>query len=402
MSGSLSSMRVANAKKAFVTRRVPKEHIQTLIESQDPPQAGDLLLARVDQIGHHGRLENAQGRREHLFIGDEIIVAYGNRYAPDQFEAEVPADLGPSHLVAAGGIASQMLSQHERVDEPTSITPLGLLGDKFGRKINLRDYALQEPEISRTVPVIAVVGASMNSGKTTMAACLARGLREAGQIVGSAKVTGTGAGGDVWKMRDAGTRIALDFTDAGYASTYKVSLAELDDICRVLYGNLAAYDCTALVIEVADGLCQQETAQLLQSATFKDLVDGVLFAAGETMSAAGAVTRLQADDHPVLGVGGRMTRAPLAIREAEATLDLPCYTSEMLVQPHVAADIMAKATQRMIDRTPTLFGRSLEAEQASAQLIALKDSVGANKPQEFDNDADGKVVAVAGKVRTTA
>jgi hypothetical protein len=36
-----------------------------------------------------------------LFVGDEILVAYGHRYAPAQFLAEVPPDLGGCHLNAA-------------------------------------------------------------------------------------------------------------------------------------------------------------------------------------------------------------------------------------------------------------------------------------------------------------
>jgi len=45
------------------------------------------------------------GRRQTLFEGDEIIVAYANRHAPDQFEAEVPDSLSDCHLVASGGVA---------------------------------------------------------------------------------------------------------------------------------------------------------------------------------------------------------------------------------------------------------------------------------------------------------
>ena len=35
----------------------------------------------------------------------EIMVAYGNRYAPDQFEAELPKTMASCHLAAAGGVA---------------------------------------------------------------------------------------------------------------------------------------------------------------------------------------------------------------------------------------------------------------------------------------------------------
>ena len=59
----------------------------------------------------------------------------------------------------------------------------------------------------------------MNSGKTTTAASLIHGLKRAGLKVAAVKVTGTGSGGDLWSMSDAGAATTLDFTDLGHAST---------------------------------------------------------------------------------------------------------------------------------------------------------------------------------------
>ena len=64
-----------------------------------------------------------------MLPGDEIIVCYGNRYAPDQFEALVSDDLGLCDLVASGGIASCEVNRHERMLPPTQILPIGLVGD---------------------------------------------------------------------------------------------------------------------------------------------------------------------------------------------------------------------------------------------------------------------------------
>ena len=61
----------------------------------------------------------------------------------------------------------------------------------------------------------------MNSGKTTTAAHLIKGLVQAGLKVGAAKLTGTGAVGDIWLMQDAGANLVLDFTDTGFPSTYR-------------------------------------------------------------------------------------------------------------------------------------------------------------------------------------
>jgi hypothetical protein len=101
--------RLRAAKKActthFVADAVASEpHRWSVLSGSDvAPVAGDVVLARVAGLGQHQRLESPHSRRQTLFPGDEVLVAYGHRYAPDQFEAEVPADLGPVHLIAAGG-----------------------------------------------------------------------------------------------------------------------------------------------------------------------------------------------------------------------------------------------------------------------------------------------------------
>lgn len=375
MMATLSAARVRKAKRAFVTRRVGAGRIRTLVCGDVLPRAGDLLLARVAKIGHHGRLENPHGRRMHLFSGDEIIACYANRYAPDQFEAEVPTNLGPAHLVAAGGIIGRALSWHDRIVRPTAVMPIALLGDASGRVLNLEDFSLGVPGRTRPKkPAIAVVGASMNSGKTTMAASLVKGLVRAGHVVGAAKLTGTGAGGDIWKLKDAGATTVLDFTDAGFASTYRVGASELERICHVLFGRLASSRCSALVLEVADGLYQQETANLLQSSAFQQHVQGILFAAGEAMSAAAAVEWLRANGHPVLGLGGRITRAPLAKREAESAAMVPCYTNHLLQLPHIAAALLSKAVELLSDRAQVAPESSAVRGRIGAELLALGPS----------------------------
>src|SRR5918992_1305105 len=197
--------RLQRAKSAFTTRHVRPEARCTVLTGPLTPDPGDLVLARVDQLGKHARIERTDGRRSALFCGDEIVVCYGNRYATDQYEAEVPSDLGECHLVAGGGVAARVLSQHGMVGNATAITPIGLVGDRKGRRLNLRDWGLPPgaPSAQRP-PTIAVVGSAMNAGKTDTAAHLVRGLAAAGFTAGAAKVTGTGSGGDTWLYVDAG------------------------------------------------------------------------------------------------------------------------------------------------------------------------------------------------------
>lgn len=334
----LSAEHLASAKAAYTTRRIPKEKMATLLTGQLQPMPGDLVLARVAKLGQHERIELGTGRLAPLFIDDEIIVCYGNRYAPDQFEAEVPDHLYKCHLIAAGGIAAQCLSNHGRMKPATEIVPVGLLGDMAGRRLNLRDWALP---IASSTPgsyplTIAVAGTSMNAGKTTTAAHLIKGLVRAGLKVGAAKVTGTGAGGDTWLMRDAGASPVVDFTDAGYPSTYRVSPEETENIFRRLMAHLRLAGVDVCVLEIADGLFQQETANLLRAPFFQAAISGLIFAAGDALGAAGGVQWLRGQNLPVIAVSGMLTLSPLASREAEHATGLPVLRSEKISSADVA------------------------------------------------------------------
>jgi molybdopterin-guanine dinucleotide biosynthesis protein len=328
--------RISNAKWAYTTRRVTQATSWSLVGKNVTPRAGDLVLAQVKRIGQHKRIELPSGRRARLFVGDDVVVAYGNRYAPDQFEAVVPEDLGPCHLVAAGGIASQMVFKHEAVKNPTSLSPVGLLTNDEGKVVNLNDFALPPNQlIKHRPPVIAVVGSSMNAGKTTTAASLIRGLTQAGLRVNAGKVTGTGAGGDIWFYKDVGAQKVMDFIDAGFPSTYLLSPAQVKQSFLTLLASLADSDPDVIVIEIADGLHQAETADLVASKTFGHHVDGVLFAVADSLGGAYGVERLRSWGINIFAVSGIITRSPLGMREFQDTSDLPVLGSNVLQSPAI-------------------------------------------------------------------
>jgi hypothetical protein len=343
-------IRMRLASWAFTTRRVPQGAASTILRHNGRPEAGDVVLARVDAIGHHGDLQMVSGRRRHLFVGSEVVVAYGNRYASSQFESLVPETLGPCHLVAGGGVASRVVSWHASIAKgPTQITPIGLLGNGQGGRLNLRDFALTpvDPPREYEPTAIAVVGTSMDSGKTQTAVYLVRGLIAAGLRVGYAKVTGTGASGDFWWLKDAGADPVLDFTDVGLVSTYKVGPEELEGILVSLVRHVAAHGVDAIVLEIADGVLQRETAALLDGTAFSRIVGGIVMAAQDSMGAVAGVNWLRQRETPLLALSGLMTAAPLQITEARDATGLPVHDREGLALPEVAVDLLGKAQQHM-------------------------------------------------------
>ena len=328
----LDPNRLQRAKRSYASRRIDVQQAALLVTDQVKPRGGDLVLARVDKLGQHQRIELPSGRRATLYPGDEILVCFGARYASDQFEALVPDDLGACQLVAGGGIAAISVARHSRMKRPTAITPIGLVADHQGRPLNLADFALPRRELPGGTPpfTVAVIGTAMNAGKTTTAAGLVRGMSTCGMRVGVAKVTGTGSGGDRWAMVDAGSHRVLDFTDAGHATTHRLSPVEIETIFTTLTAELSGSGVDAIVLEIADGLLLEETAALVRSHLFRTRVDGVMLAAADSMGACAGVHWLQGQGIEIFGVSGLVTASPLATREAQAALPVAVVDIESI------------------------------------------------------------------------
>lgn len=306
------------------------------------PQAGDVVIARVRTIRNHKRIETETSRKAILYEGAIVAVAYGHRYAADQFLAHVPDGLEPCHLVAAGGVAGTVTECHSKISGPTEIEPLGLLSTSTG-PVNLVDFAPYTTFNPTSAPsdrpeVMAVLGTSMNSGKSTVQSCLVNGLSKAGYKVGAAKITGTGAGNDRMHYFDAGANEVLDFTDFGYSTTFKLDF----DTIRALTVSMIevlSRDNDIILIEIADGIYQDETARLLRDDLFQASVDRVAFAAVDALGAFAGVGSLHDAGLDVSFVSGVVTSSPLATSEASAVLaqhDVPVVGTFDLTDAEVA------------------------------------------------------------------
>jgi len=263
---------------------------------------------------------------------------------------------------------------HEKMHPATTLEPLGLLLDAGHNTLNLRhsvtDHAAPTETDDRPV-IVAVVGAAMNSGKTTSASHLVHGLRGAGLRVGAAKVTGTGAGGDVWMLGDAGASPVYDFTSAGVPSTYLLSPAEILGIFTRLTTRLAREGCQVIVVEVADGVYQQETAGLLGDPAFAAGTDAMLFAASDALGASAGVAWLAQRGLPLLALTGVLSSSPLAMAEAVAETGRPVWGPVQLSDVQSAAALYQdlRAARSLPVAGSPLTAPTLEAAAATG-LVA--------------------------------
>jgi hypothetical protein len=327
-----SPTRLKKTKRAFTTRRVPVRDMQTLVNGEIAPASGNLVLATVQELGKHRKIESVHGRRALMMPGDEILVCYGNRYAPDQYEAIIGEDLGPCDLVAGGGVAARELCRHDRMLPATRIIPIGLVANADGRPLNVFDYRIDYGEPNPTkanlgdMRVIVVAGTAMNSGKTFTAASLIRGFKQSGFRVAGIKSTGTGSGNDLWTMKDMGADVVMDFTDAGFTSTYKIPDEKIEAAVLALIYQASLRKCDYAVVEIADGLQHLETATLLRSHRLRSIVYKAVFAAYDSLGARAGYYEMLELGYKVAAVSGQLTRSPLAMREAAMSVRCPMFT----------------------------------------------------------------------------
>lgn len=331
---------LGNAHWCFSARRVVQADAVALNQNCSRVRPGDLVLARVLEIGQHRGIQLRSGRRATLFPGDLVVMPCGARYAPDQFEGIAEIDPEGTDMLAGGGCLGRARYKNERVRSATTVLPLGCVADRHGKNLNLDAYTLDASSEPSTVPLIAVVGTSMNSGKTLATSKLSHGLRLAGLRVGSIKATGTGSFGDYHQYQDAGAHFVADFSDVGMATTY------LEPVDRIKAGiwrllNAAQADgCDVVVMEIADGLLQQETSALLRDQELKERLSGLVFACGDAVAAQGGVGMLRSFGHEVAVLTGMLSCSPMLASEATTATGVPVLTKSELAEPSEALSVL--------------------------------------------------------------
>jgi len=297
-------------RKLACAPRVPLEY-----SGSAEPTPGDLALVRVERAGFHKHLTTTENRRLRLYPGARFVGVFGNRYASDAYEAEVQGPDNLSLLTGAGMIGT-VKSKHETMADPTQISLVGFVRAAEGGRLNLKNHLFQ-PAPVRRLPrnLIYIVGTGMNSGKTTTAARLIKGLSDLGLNVAACKLTGSVSNRDPDELASAAAGKVTDFSDFGFPSTYLCPRAELLGLFHAMMADVTAGAPDVVLMELADGLLQRETALLLADPEMQRAARGLVFTAESSLSALCGTERLRHLGYRVVAVSGKFTSSPRAIRE---------------------------------------------------------------------------------------
>ena len=308
-----------------LTYEIDGDHLDT------PPVSGDLALFRVTRVGAHTRVINTVNQKVRIYAGDVCIGVFGNRYATDALEAEVQG-LRNLSLLTTAGMVGTVKSKHSSISRTTQVAFLGYLKSSQ-TQINLKrifstNSKVKNCQIDEAINLILVVGSGMNSGKTTTCRKLIKSLTQRGTRVAACKVTGSISPRDTDEMISAGAIYVTDFSDYGFPSTYKCDREELMFLFETMLADLSQYKPDLIIMEIADGVLQRETNQLLNEPLFKKWAKGVIVTADSAPAALYSVEYLQSKGFRTLCLSGSITSSPLYVKEFKDRHDVPVISSK--------------------------------------------------------------------------
>lgn len=353
----------SDIKKALTCQHVRNYTLETALAHTHTPKMGDVGIFRVMQA-NGGYIMDTEKIAVQLFEGDLVMLAFGGRYATNQYEGYVPeSPVLQCQLLGRGGVAGLMTSKNATFRAvPAQLELVGYAVGRSGAVVNTIQHRALDTfnPFSVRAKVILSVGSSMDSGKTTSAAWLCGGLRAAGKRVAYLKLTGTTFPKDAALNRDRGAHFAADFSDFGFPSTYLLDLETMLDLYQSLV-NLACDKGRAeyIVMEIADGLLQRETAMLLDDPGFKSTVHATLFSAGDSLGVLSGLQILKGWGLQPFAVSGLFTASELLIREVKDRIEVPVLRLSDL--------LTARATDWVVSEEESVYSEGIWSDEQQLQ-----------------------------------
>lgn len=325
-------------KQTIATRGITEYTLNQELASTRIPKAGDVGLFQVLEVDRHSSMQCIDKRSHSIFDGDYILAVFGDRYATSQYEGYVPTEvLDVYHIIGAGGVIGIVRTKNAAWEdyEPTTVKLVGYCCDQEGQVMNTLFREKNRTAFTGKVPndakIILSIGSTMDSGKTTTAAHIARGLKTTGKQVAFMKLTGTVYTKDVDYVVDCGADIGVDFSNLGFPSTYLVDEQTILDIYQTLLNELGQNKPEYIVMEIADGLFQRETSMLLRNKAFMSTIHNVIFSCGDSLSVMAGLQVLHGWNINPCMVSGRFTMSPLLITEVTDRMNIPVHTIDHIM-----------------------------------------------------------------------
>ena len=273
------------------------------IDSEIPCEEGVLIAVEVlTAKSSYNTLELTSGRMAQVKRGDVIVGALGHRKALFGYSGHLPEKLEPGdtvQLLNLGGVLGICDSINPTHGQPFDCRVLGVVLDfpYLGQRVGVpARVSQQKPSANGKlsvdgIPVVAMAGTCMNSGKTAAACAIVSRFRHNGLVVDAFKATGVALRRDILAMEDAGARNTAIFTDLGIVAT---TSANAPALTRTLLSMLVRKRPDVIVFELGDGLLGAYGVEaILHDPEIRAALSAVVLCANDPVAAWGGVKLLK-------------------------------------------------------------------------------------------------------------
>jgi hypothetical protein len=323
-----------------------------------PCEEGVLVAARVlNNKTRYNQLELTSGRMATVNQGDVIVGALGHRNALRGYSGHLPEQLDAGdtiQLLNIGGVLGICDSANPDVGPPFDCEVLGTvlhfpyLGERIGVPAKAGESRF-DPDATldtRNVPVIAMAGTCMDSGKTAAACAIVGRLRHRGFHIAACKATGVSLRRDILAMEDAGASETMIFSDLGIVTTTAENGPALT---RALLSGLARHGPDAIVLELGDGLLGSYGVEaILSDAAIREALTAVVLCANDPVAAWGGakILRDQFSIEPAV-VSGPATDNAVGVQQISERLGLTAInalSNGVALGDHIASALQGGAS----------------------------------------------------------
>jgi hypothetical protein len=250
----------------------------------------------------YNKLELNSGRMAQVKRGDVVVGALGHRNALFGYSGHLPTSLVPGdeiQMLNIGGVMGICDSINANFGQPFNAKVLGAvldfpyLGERIGVPARVGTEPLQPdaPLLTHGVPVIALAGTCMDSGKTAAASAIVSRLRHLGFTVDAFKATGVSLRRDILAMEDAGARNTAIFTDYGVVAT---TADNGPAVTRTMLNQLCGERPDVVIFELGDGLLGSYGVEaILKDAAISEALSCLILCANDPVGASGGVDILR-------------------------------------------------------------------------------------------------------------
>lgn len=295
------------------------------------PQSGDVVAVRITEVNDTYReLDLEGGELVDLEEGDVVVGALGNRAGVKGYIGNVPENLDRGDEISflgSGGVFGVYKSAAKELEDPCRGEFLGYIrnGDNLR---NMKNHGIEKAEeIEGNPKLVAIVASRMDAGKTTLATKLIEKLSE-DHRVGSLKLTGSARERDRLSMFDAGSKVSLDFVDAGIPTTVEDPQTVISSAKGLVNYAWRNNDLDFIVIEFGAGLISNyRVREVLKDLDMKKSVFSVCAASLDVMGAYGLNDVLEDMDYDLSFVSGPITDTTVGKDTIEDNVGVPAYNA---------------------------------------------------------------------------